>query len=295
MKENLELLALIKRDTNHDLTNDDFNLSLTDFIYRIYPYAPGQRGIYFQQYLIFNNNLYSVSPKDQKGDCSILNKKFAEIKVSFLGKSKSFNIKNITTESIYDWFFLCFIDPHDNFKPKFFCIDKENILNNPLLKTSNMHKNTKNLLSITIKSIDLHWVLDKHNLLKGTKYSDFQKFITEQINTSDSLFKPYTTKNEKSTITNKKTKSVVSFIVDKQTIIGKNNRDTVTKLVKHLGPKKLDGVIWNSQFKKVQTKDCDTPVGYGYYLNPKFSLRDIKNLVNQIRLRTEYNVFLNIK
>jgi hypothetical protein len=68
-----------------------------------------------------------------------------------------------------------------------------------------------------------------------------------------------------------------------QKITGKNNSEVMVNLIKNLGVKNCVGAIWNSQLSKVPTKLRNVELEDGYYLNPKFSIRDLKSNINNIR------------
>lgn len=261
--------------------NKNIHLPIKEFLMKMYPLAPTQRGINFQKYLIKNSNLYLTNSQIGQGDCYITKEKTAEIKISYLNDNGKFNIRNLTIGSKYEWFILCFVYPNKNFKSLFYCVKKNVIMENPIIKLTNMHKNTPTLLGTTIKEQELKWLLDRHNLLEGNNYSDLIKFINE--NDNNKTHTPI-----KHNIRNKKTK--VSFLIDGKIINGQNNCITVTNMVKHIGPKKLNNVIWKSQLNTVKTDKNYVNVGDGYYLNPKFSIRDIHNIVKQINKKLNKNV-----
>lgn len=153
-------------------------LRLENFIQEIKNMSPGDRGNKTQDYIIQDNGLNKLNKNLGRGDCSTKNKKYLEIKTSFLGDENKYNICNITTGSDYDWFLLCFVDKND--KPNFYCVDKDRILKNPLFKLTNMHKDTYNLLRTSIKESNVKSILDRHNHLNGDTYSHLQKFMKKQ-------------------------------------------------------------------------------------------------------------------
>ena len=83
----------------------------------------------------------------------------------------------------------------------------------------------------------------------------------------------------------------VSFIVNEvHEVIGKTNSETVAKLSQLLGYENIVGKFWDSQLSRQQDKTFTVSIGGGYYLNPKFSIRDIQKNIKMLNKKTNYNV-----
>lgn len=72
-------------------------------------------------------------------------------------------------------------------------------------------------------------------------------------------------------------------------IDGHSNMEVMTNLVKHIGPSKLEGVMWRTWLNKHKNEDRNTYVGDGYYFNPKFSMRDLTTTINQINKKLNFS------
>ena len=126
------------------------------------------------------------------------------------------------------------------------------------------------------------------NLLGGTSYNHLLKFIAsmnegEKVTNVEEIMIPSNRKYRSA--------SELSFIYKGMEINGATNKEAMFNLVKAIGPKKLDGVIWKSQLSK-EKKPLHEYVGGGYYFNPKFSLRDTLTTIRMINEKTNLNVQL---
>lgn len=178
-------LAKKKRDERNVIQEHEYRLPIKDFLMLSYIRCePNVYGNKFVKKLTFDLPILENVPKKlDLGDIAIGNKRYFECKISF-GDENFFNLRNIRGYQNFDYFIICFVDTYKNFEPKFYCVPKEVITNNPLLHMSNMHgtvsanrKNTNILKSISIKKEDVETILEGHNLIKGTSYKRLLSFL----------------------------------------------------------------------------------------------------------------------
>jgi hypothetical protein len=291
--------ATEKRDAKNVITDDCYKLDFEKFMVEIYNNCdPNMYGIYPVKKIQKDSEytFLEISSDKNIGDAHINKTEFFEVKVSYLSKNKSsYNIKNIKKYQNIDYYLIILVD--DNFKSNIYCVHKDVISDNPVIKLGFMSQtkeinlqNDSPLYTTRIDSREIDWILGRRNILGGTKYSDLMSFIknTHQKN------EPQPQLKEREVVSVKKVgrevKTLVSFDVNGKIIRDVNNRETVVKLINYLGPSTLDGVVWESQFKRYPYGEVSRPLNDGYYLNPKFSFRDIKKLIKQINLKTKYNV-----
>jgi hypothetical protein len=292
-----ELLRRVteKRDAKNLISEETYKLRFERFLQEIYYNCdPNVYGLYpVKKIQRDSNNMFLEISNDKNiGDAHINKTEFFEVKVSFLPKkSNKYNIKNIRKYQNVDYYLIILVD--DKFKSHIYCVPKDVICDNPILKLGYMSQtkevNSQNALplySTTINGDEIEWILGRKNVLDGTSYSDLLEFIkkTYQKKSHPDNEITYPTKTVRNPI------SKVSFNVNGTKIVGHNNREAMVNLINHLGPKKMDGVIWESQLKKYPYGEVSRPINDGYYLNPKFSFRDIQKVVNQINIKTNNNV-----
>jgi hypothetical protein len=284
-----------KRKTKNVISENDYKLSFEKFMVEIYNNCdPNVYGIYpVKKIQRDSNNMFlEVSSDKNIGDAHINKTEFLEVKVSYLAKNTAkYNIKNIRKYQNVDYYLIILID--SNFKPHIYCVYKDVICDNPILKLGFMSQtkeinlqNTQPLYSTTIHSDEVDWVLGRKNLLGGTSYYDLMVFIKKMYLKN----KPQPNEVSYTTKPIRQIRRSVTFNVNGTEIRDINNRETMVKLINHIGPKSLDGVIWDSQFKRYPCGEVSIPLKDGYYLNPKFSFRDIKKVINQINIKTNNNV-----
>lgn len=151
----------------NDISNNDYNLEINDFICKIYsnciPSLYGKefvKKIKYDLNRIDNVNLYSVTDSADCGDLCLIYpkieqnyfssqyyyeenyqrifipwgdviKQWYEVKISYLSRSNdTFRLNNIRPYQHFDKFIICFVDCDRNFEPMFMVIDKENITKN---------------------------------------------------------------------------------------------------------------------------------------------------------------------
>ncbi len=298
MSKNYLKNAQERRSVLNKIGAQDYDLKMDDFIYLISDVCtPNKYGNLFPKKVCYDskNIMVEIPSGEDRGDCRIGKSKFAELKISFINKNKSYSIRNIRGWQNFDYFILCFVD--ENIKARYYCVKKEVITNNPALtlsfmngtKQSNMNNETVGMAT-SIKAIDVNWYFKNHNLLGGTSYKHLLKFIA---NMDDSDGGTITKVEDIELPVNRKYRpaSTLSYMYKGVHIKGGSNKESMFNLVKAIGPKKLEGIIWRSQLSK-EKKPLHEYVGSGYYFNPKFSLRDTLLTIRMINEKTNLNVQL---
>lgn len=185
--------AKIKRAERTTFNTSDYKLNIRDFVVKISGYPPCVYGK-----LMPNKVIHDVGPplrstdKDllsNRGDLHVNREDFFEKKTTFLNKNGKYSITNIRDWQDFNYFILCFIDL--DYNPSFFCVPKEVVTNNPILRLSAMNddketnKHNKYVgKRVSFPSYDVNYIFKKHNILKGTSYKDLLLF-----------FKTFKTKN----------------------------------------------------------------------------------------------------
>jgi len=269
-----------KKHKNYNkLSPKIYNLPIKEFISAIYDGCGSQTyGKCFVKKLIKDSSfiLSEISPNEDKGDCTINNKIFVEIKISYYNNSNNgYGIHNIRDYQDFDYFFLCFVN--DKMTPVFYCVTKDVIVKNPILNMSNQNgtkfanlNNDKVGKSVRIKDNELKWILGKHNLLKNTTYKALIDFIKNIDNK------------------NRNKKSKISFQIGDKIIKSDTNKKTMGELIEHINSKELLNVLWPSQLEHLK-KNGYIQVDDGVFFNPRLSYRDVIKLVKTI------NKNLNLK
>lgn len=282
--------ALDRKKVTRNFKADCLDLSIDEFICCISEFCvPAKYGNMFQKKVCYDSE-YGIAPIPaaiDRGDCRIGNSKFAELKISYISEKGSYGIRNIRPWQDFDYYILCFVD--ENFKARFYCVNKKVITNNGSIKlnyqngtiASNIN-NTNVNLSANIKHEDLTWHFKKTNLLKGTKYKHLLKFIGEIAGVEKNADAPIARGIYAPT-------SILSFEYNGMIITGKNNKEAMLNLAKKIGGKRLDGVMWKSQFSR-EKRPLHEPIGSGYYFNPKFSYRDTVKVVKTLNEKANLNI-----
>jgi len=187
MKDYLKL-AEEKYEGGNDV---DYGLSFNDFIcdcyVRLKPCSYGSR---IQTKILNEVGCNSISPSLNLGDFN-LGEKSAEIKVSFLGQSESYNITHLRMWQKFNYYLFCFIDCSNEFTPEFYLIDKyvlNKIRMTPMngTKESNSENTNIELRSTVKKNGDYHKLFRKENKLSGTSLDDLKTYVINSLNTPHS-------------------------------------------------------------------------------------------------------------
>lgn len=276
--------------------------TIIEFLERCHEEIPAVYGKLITKKIIEDSNflMTPVSEFEERGDTTIGNNLYFEVKSSYLNKNGKFSIKNIRPWQSFDYFILCLVDTtEERYKPYFYCITKESLLNNPVLvftgqnntKISN-EGNNRVALSTTFPMDDHSWLFKKENILEGTSYGDLMVFIRKQHKSSDKFFTEHHFKTVDKVPIHRSPARKIYLRMGDLVIDGRSNKEVMTNLVKYVGASKLDGIVWNTWLNKTPNKDRIEYVGEGYYFNPKFSLRDLTTTVNQInkKLNLSFNI-----
>lgn len=170
--------------------NDEiFSLPMMDFLKEVTELIPSEYGKKILKKISLDSkgklmqiNQFGV----EKGDCTIAKKIYFEHVSSVLNKNEKYGIKNIRPWQDFQNFILTLIDNRDNkIKVNFYCIPKDVIVNNPVLKltaqNSSKDINSENKyvpLACTFEGYEHSWLFSQYNLLKGTTYKDLQDYIS---------------------------------------------------------------------------------------------------------------------
>lgn len=306
MSKNHLQKAFERRSELNIIDSADYDMDMDEFIcHLINVCQPMKYGLEFPKKVCYDSNyaMKEISGTMDRGDCVIGNSKYAELKISVVGDTKKkYNIRNIRKWQDFDYYILCLVYINSNteeFNVRYYCVDKDVITNNPALKlsyqngTAKSNANNENPGLVTqIPHEDVSWYFKKKNLLEGTSYKHLLKFIDNIAGVTSNSNK-ITKVEEIEVPVNRKYRpvSVLSYMYKGKRIKGNSNKDTMFNLVKTIGPKKLDGIIWRSQLGK-EKKPLHEYVGDGYYFNPKFSLRDTLTTIKMINKKTNLNVEL---
>jgi hypothetical protein len=295
MAKNYLKEALDRKAKRNEFCEQDYDMSMDEFICHISSLIPCKYGSVFAKKVCYDskNVMVEVPNKMDRGDCRIGNNKYAELKISYMYKNGKYGIRNIRAWQNFDYYILCLVD--SKFKARYYCLNKEVITNNQVIKLNYMNgtaesnkNNDKVGFSTNIDHTELNWLFMYENLLGGTSYNHLLKFIAsmnegEKVTNVEEIMIPSNRKYRSA--------SELSFIYKGMEINGATNKEAMFNLVKAIGPKKLDGVIWKSQLSK-EKKPLHEYVGGGYYFNPKFSLRDTLTTIRMINEKTNLNVQL---
>lgn len=279
--------------------SDYVNLPFEEFIQRIDEdfITPNEYGTWVCNKVIHDSKgkLNGVNQSDEMGDCSIRRSIHYEFKTSFLHLSGNFGIRNIRPWQNYDYFILCFVDTSEKkFKTYFYCVPKEVVINNPFLNLGQMNStkdankgNDKIALATTFNSFEHTRLFGKHNILKGTSYLQLMKYIDKEYSRfTNTTIKSYgAVRGEITKVYLEMNDETGQVIID-----GTSNRDVMVNLVKYFGPERLYSVIWKSSLSKIESEERNIYVGDGYYFNSKFSIRDLRFMINNINTKLNLNI-----
>lgn len=164
-------------DMNFDLGFDDF---IADCYVRLKPCSYG--GI-IEKKIRKDVNLISVAPSENRGDV-IFGGDRAEIKVSYLGKNRSYRLTHLRGWQDFKYYIICFVDCENDFEYELYLLDKTVMNNFKLVAMNGTHEsNSENgniEMCLTVKKGgDKHNIFKDNNLLSGTKIGDLINFVSE--------------------------------------------------------------------------------------------------------------------
>jgi hypothetical protein len=222
--KNLMEMAKNRFNKKNILTDIDFNKSLRDFILYVYINCdPAVYGTNWSKKLLKDirnygiKNTYRVLDKSDLGDITLsfpeynywdlkptyihpLHKtshhvseeqcvrKFYEIKISYLGKSESYTIRNLRKYQELDGYIFTFVDCVDDFNPKFIFVSHDDLYNRsgltftPMNGTKKQNKDNTNIgVGTTFKKgsrqeLNLLYL----NKLNGTSFEDLMDFLNKE-------------------------------------------------------------------------------------------------------------------
>jgi len=211
---NQELLneAMDKFNNRNVVSNEDYRLSLNNFILKIYKCDPASYGTHIQRKIIqeldilcnemgttsdqgdflisyphINNdqltyytwNGYEDTLRYNKENLDLIKTltKYGEVKSSYLSPSnKSFNIKNVRPWQDIDFYLICFIDCENDFKPEFYCVKSKDLYSNFKMSDTNGSTENNKGNEFIHKSINIKKNSEKHDLLKSINKLDGNDF-----------------------------------------------------------------------------------------------------------------------
>jgi len=305
--------VLEKSSKQNKMSDEDFNTPLDEFIMLAYRNCyPNTYGILFAKKIIqmSNGGMKQMNPKLDCGDAQYTmlgQKKYCEIKISYLNDGDKYRITNIRTHQNFDYFILCFVDRVKNFKPKFYIVPKEAITDNPAIHltpmngTSWANMNNKIVpMSTSISAFDLDWLLKKHNILTNNTTKGLMSYLSTIDRQITSMYQsyqiPFDFTPQKQITRPRNPSTRIKFLVYNKDgkyygeLFESNNRKTLIELVKILRPKTIVHAFWPAYLSTLKSETRTVDVGDGYYLNPIISLRDVKKLINNINNLTKFNI-----
>jgi hypothetical protein len=186
MKTRLTKVKAVKR-TRNVFTEEMFDLPIKDFLMECYDRcSPSKYGLIFPKKLKrdLRDGISILPNKIERGDLHVRYKTFFEVKISFRNHNGKFSITHIRSWQKFDYYIICFVDTEKDFSPKFYCVPKDVVTNNPKLSLSAMN-NTQRInrynsyvdWRTSFNCDDVEWIFEKENVLSGTKYTNLIKFI----------------------------------------------------------------------------------------------------------------------
>ncbi len=311
--------VLEKSSKQNKMSEEDFNTPLDEFIMMAYRNCyPNTYGILFAKKVIqlSNGGMKQMNPKLDCGDAQFSmsgQRKYCEIKISYLNEGGKYRITNIRTHQNFNFFILCFVDKIKNFKPNFYVVPKEAITNNPAIHLTPMNgtswANMNNEIvpmSTTINAFDLDWLLKKHNVLTNTSTKSLLTYLSKIDKQTMGLSMGYQSTinyNPPAPIATKSRKPIVkiSFSVYNKNgkyygdICESSNRKSVVELVKILGPRRIAHGFWPAWLNTTKNEFRTVDVGDGYYLHPKMSFRDIQKIIKSLNRLTQFHIEISTK
>lgn len=193
--ENYLKLAKEKRKNLNKITDEEMNFKMQKFIPFIFHRCqPSSYGHAFAKKVIMESRGFLTETKrnSDNGDFYFFNPatmktNYGEIKISYQGSNGDYRITNIRDHQNLDYFILCFVDISKDFKPYFYLVPKEHVTECTFFKLNAM--NGTKIANMDNKTIpkamrvnyeDMDWYFGYKNILDGTNYSNFLKFITNK-------------------------------------------------------------------------------------------------------------------
>ncbi len=293
MSKNYLELAKKRRLTKNNITEEHIkNLNISNFVCLLYDRCdPASYGKQMEVKLIHDTNhlIKKIATSEEMGEFLIGGKK-VEMKTSYLGKNGTYRLANMRDWQKVDYFCLFLVDSENDFQLRVYLVDVKFIFNNCSLSAMDNSKKINDANNSYNKGTNFRPKfledLNEVNILRGNTYEDLKDYIFYM---NGKPTENGVSKLRKVSKRNKATK--VSFIVNGvHEVNGKTNRETVAKLSQLLGYENIVGKFWDSQLSTQQDKTFTISIGGGYYLNPKFSIRDIRNNINMLNQKTNFNV-----
>lgn len=297
MKKNYLEMAKKKRLTKNNITQQHLReLHIDDFKCLLYCECdPASYGKWMEKKLEYDTD-YLIKKISATKDCGEFNigGKVSEMKTSYLNRSGVYRITNIRPWQDIDCYLLFLIDCDNDFKLKIYMLPKDYLMrefkfvpvNN--VKEINEKQEDKNL-GTTFKPSSLI-DFEKNNILRGSTYVDLMDYVY-YMNKQVPSNKVNSIKKKSTSLRNKMTK--VSFKLNGNiNITGNSNIEVVSRLCSMIGYKNIVGAVWDSQISNTQTELFKVDIGGGYFLNPKFSIRDIRTNINNINKKKDMDIKL---
>lgn len=300
--------AVKKFCSKNRLESDDYELSMDDFILKIYDRCdPGSYGKFFSNKLIYDlredygRSVGRVDDRMDRGDIFFnyfpkryymydsdkLESTYYEIKLSFLGKNGNFTIRNLRFYQDLDGYLITLVDCLYDFKPTFYLISKDNLLNNCGLTFTGMNgtkQRNKNNMDIGYGTqfkvnSEQHSNLDFYNILGGTSYEDLMNHFKKLNESYKKKFKG---------VENRYTNNIVKFSVGDKYYLGNNFDDNYVSFIRYLSEKKgykfIESVVGVDSISKVK-KDSFYEVDKNIFIDLSCSMEDKKSYIKRFSIR----------
>lgn len=312
--------AVKKFYSKNRLESDDYELSMDDFILKIYDRCdPGSYGKFFSNKLIYDlskdygRSVGRVDDSMDRGDIFFnyfperyymydldkLESTYYEIKLSFLGKNGNFTIRNLRFYQELDGYLITLVDCLYDFKPTFHLISKDNLLNNCGLTFTGMNgtkERNKNNMEIGYGTqfqvnSEQHSNLDFYNILDGTSYEDLMNHF-KKLNESY--------KKKFDGIENRYKNNFSKFSVDEEHYFGNSFDDNYISFIRDIsnnrGFKFIEGIIGLDFISKVK-KDSFHEVKKNLFINMCSSKEEKKNHIINIskKIKSDYSFYTKDK
>jgi len=236
--------AIAKYSIKNMINNSDYEKPIKDFILKLFLNCdPASYGKQYGNKLIhdlkkiFDDDVSSVADNLDKGDLMINHypnrndttkkSKYFEIKISFLGKSSCYTLRNLRPYQDLDGFIVTLVDCKNEFKEEVYLLSKEDLFQNIGLHLTPMNgtktRNDKNVeigYGVTIKKNSKeHKMLGTYNKLKGNKYKDLEDYMRRLNSKTDDKQKNDKTIlkfkiNNKEYVEDISVKNYLSFLTD---------------------------------------------------------------------------------
>jgi hypothetical protein len=297
MKKNYLEMAKRKRQTKNKITQQHLrDLHIDDLKCLLYCECdPASYGKWMEKKLEYDTN-YLIRKISASKDCGEFNigGKISEMKTTYLNMSGVYRLANVRPWQKIDYYVLFLIDCENDFQLRVFMVSKEFLYGNLKFKAmdnpQSVNDNNDNVNVGTTFKPSFITELEKVNILRGSTYDDLKDYIY-YMNNHTKQVSVKSNKKTSNSYRNKMTK--VSFKLNGNiNITGNSNIEVVSRLCSMIGYKNIVGAMWDSQISKVQTELFKVDIGGGYFLNPKFSIRDIRNNINNINKKKDMDIKL---